>query len=126
MKKLIYILFLITIASFRTEAAENLDETNETLYDSDHTDTPPRPIRFPSPKYPKKLWKNEIEGQVTLEFIVNEKGNVISRKIIDSDHPLFSKSVMKAVRKWKFTPGIKTGVGKVKTRVRIDFPFALN
>lgn len=65
----------------------------------------PRAINPAKPKYPEKLEEEEIEGEVILELSISKEGKVISIKVIDSDHKLFTESALATVKKYKFSPG---------------------
>ncbi len=65
----------------------------------------PRAINPAKPKYPEKLEEEEIEGEVILELSISKEGKVISIKVIDSDHKLFTEAALAAARNYRFTPG---------------------
>lgn len=77
------------------------------------------------PYYPTGLRKSEMEGTVIMQFVVDEKGNVKDPEAVRSTHPLFEKSCIQAIPRWRFTPGTLNGK-PVLTRVRIPIPFRIN
>lgn len=61
-------------------------------------------------KYPKKARKNNIEGVVYVNFVIDKYGKCINAKTTKSPSPLLSEAalnVMKKMPKWK--PGKQNG-----------------
>ena len=72
------------------------------------------------PSYPPRALRSGIEGVVTVEFTIALDGSVKNPTIIKSNPPkIFDRSVLKAIKKWKFNP--KT----VEKRARQDIHFKL-
>ncbi len=94
----------------------------EEIYEIRTLDIPPVPIKQAAPKYPQGLKKKGVTGKVVLGFIVDEKGNVIHPRILQSSSVGFEEAALQCVVKWKFKPGIKDGK-PVKTRVRLPLSF---
>ena len=65
----------------------------------------PKALNPKTPDYPEVLEDEGIEGSVTLELLISKEGKVLKAKVIKSDHELFSESALKAVKKYKFSPG---------------------
>ena len=65
----------------------------------------PKALNPKTPDYPEVLEDEGIEGTVTLELLISKEGKVLKAKVIKSDHELFSESALKAVKKYKFSPG---------------------
>ncbi len=75
------------------------------------------------PKYPSRALRAKINGAVTLEFIITEKGTVKDPIIIKSDPPkIFDKSALKAIKKWKFKPKVVNGK-PVSRRAQLNINF---
>jgi len=99
----------------------------------------PKPVALPTPviatnlvptlktkpSYPPRALRSGVEGIVTVEFTIAVDGSVKDPKIIKSDPPkIFDRSVLKAIKKWKFNP--ETVDGKiVEKRARQDVHFRL-
>lgn len=79
-----------------------------------------------TPNYPSSLRETGVEGQVVVEFVVNEKGRVDmnSVKVIESSHALFTSSVRTALQRMRFSPA-KVGGTSVKQYVQQPFTFRL-
>lgn len=61
------------------------------------------------PDYPETLENSEVEGEVLLEAAVNEEGKVVAVKVKRSDHDLFSKAAVAALKRCTFYPAMKDG-----------------
>jgi len=66
-----------------------------------------------------------IVGVVTVRYVVDTNGNVVSPVVMKSPDPRLSKAVLDAIFQWKFVPGEKNG-HKVNTRLEEPFTFDLN
>jgi len=107
-----------------------LFEVNEGLlgdmiFDLEDLDEVPRPLQQIAPAYPDRLRRQGIRGKANVLFVVDETGRVISPRIEKSTHSDFDRPALEAIRKWRFTAGVKDG-RKVKTRMRQPFSFSLN
>ena len=66
-------------------------------------------VRVP-PVYPPRALEDEVEGYVTMRFIVTETGSVESPEVIRSEPPgVFDRAATRAVMRWKFQPHIRNG-----------------
>jgi len=75
--------------------------------------------------YSKKSMKKGIEGKVIVEFTVDEKGNTTDFNILQNPGGDLGKSVINAIKKVKFTPGIQRG-RPVKVRYTLPVTFSLS
>ena len=88
-------------------------------------DEPPRVIRQIPPEYPMAALRKGLVGQVELRFLVERDGAVAQVQVISADPPgAFEDSAMRAVKSWRFTPGMYQGE-PVRTWVRIPIAFEL-
>lgn len=85
-------------------------------------DRQPHPTFRPSPVFPPDMKKEFTESSVEVEFIVSSKGEVFAPRILSSQHRRFEDAALRAIEKWKFRPGYKTG-RPVNTRTRITIIF---
>jgi TonB family protein len=60
--------------------------------------------------YPYELLREGIAGRVVFRFVVWKDGSVGNIEIISSPHEQFSRSVISAVSKWRFLPGVSNGI----------------
>jgi TonB family protein len=65
-------------------------------------------ISLPAPAYPPAAKAVKAEGTVSVEVLVDEKGNVVSARAT-SGHPLLRSSSEKAAREAKFSPTVLQG-----------------
>ncbi len=88
---------------------QNLDENNGAPGNAPKTAGElaviPKAMNPKTPDYPEVLEEEGVEGSVTLELLISKEGKVLKAKVIKSDHELFSESAIKAVKKYKFSPG---------------------
>lgn len=76
------------------------------------------------PSYPIPAIKNKIEGWVKVEITIDNSGNVIDSKIVESYRNLqvFNRAALKAVNRWKFVSPSDFGIEDNLTQtVKIDF-----
>ena len=80
----------------------------------------------PIPRYPEVLTSAGVEGQVSVEFVVDTTGraDMSTFKVLSSAHDAFSEEVRSAVARMRFYPA-EAGGRRVKELVQIPFTFAL-
>ena len=83
----------------------------------------PRQIKSVDPVYPQTAQRLGIEGTITVNALIDEKGNVIDTAIIKGvqDDKGLGRAAETAVKKWKFEPARKDGVA-----VKVWRPFAIS
>ena len=89
-------------------------------------DAEPLPIHSANPVYPFRAKQRQIEGFVSLSFIVDADGMVRDVAVTDA-HPnaVFDQSALKAVGQWRFKPGSKDGAA-VRVRIHQTIRFTLD
>jgi protein TonB len=92
------------------------------IFDVAQLDRQPEPTLQPSPIFPAELRKEYDEAAVLLEFIITSKGEVFAPRSLASAHRRFEEAAIKAVEKWRFRPGYKSG-RPVNTRTQITIKF---
>lgn len=83
----------------------------------------PELIHFVPPTYPSEAGEEGVEGSVTLEYLINEKGEVKDVRVVKSsgDYRL-DRSAVEAVKKWRYLPAVQDGIPRgVKRRRTIVF-----
>ena len=73
--------------------------------------------------YPPEAVRQEVEGRVVVQVLVNEKGKVERHKLIFTTHSIFALAVEKNVERLKFTPGT---IATEKSEFWITYPFDFN
>jgi protein TonB len=62
-----------------------------------------------------------IGGEVQVEIVVDEEGNVVSARAV-SGHPLLKDAAVQAASRWKFEPFIMNGnPSKVVGMIKLTF-----
>ena len=77
----------------------------KTPYRAAELGTVPKVVSPSTPAYPPSLEEEGFEGEVRLELVISEKGEVVQAKVLRSDHELFSESALATVKKYRFTQG---------------------
>ncbi len=55
------------------------------------------------PEYPPLARETHVQGQVKIDAVLDEQGNVIEMKIV-SGHPLLYQAALDALKQWKYEP----------------------
>jgi TonB family protein len=125
-------LFSFTSCSGTVKVSGN-SSTSQTVEDGEILDaspegpvSQPKAIKRVEPDYPEKARKENVDGSVFLEVIIDSEGNVQKVKVLkeSSPHFEFGKEAVKAVRQWKFEPTVYNGK-PVAVRVRFSVEFNL-
>jgi periplasmic protein TonB len=96
------------------------------VFESYELDQAPRAVVKMPPVYPFKAREQGIEGVVQVKILVKEDGTVGEVLIVDARPPdTFEESVLVAVPRWRFEPGV-IGGKKVTSWVVTALHFKLN
>ncbi len=90
--------------------------------DLDHV---PRVRSSAAPGYPFAARSAGLTGEVVVEFLVNELGEVVAPRVLRSSDPVFVEPALKAAARWRFEPGRKDG-RPVRFRMAVPFVFTLD
>lgn len=83
-------------------------------------------ISAPKPEYPINAARNWVQGQVLIQLLISETGDVEKADVISGD-PDLARAAQKAMMKWKFKPYIRDGKAvKVSTKMPYNFAFEGN
>lgn len=90
-------------------------------------ESPAEKIGGPSPVYPENLRTSGVEGEVMVQFVVNENGRYEpgTLKILDSSNSAFVSAVKAALPQMRFRAA-KVGGQNVSQLVQMPFQFHLN
>ncbi len=69
----------------------------------------PKPIHQVAPVYPDELRCQGVEGEVELQFVVNEKGIVQYAEVVKPLHPYLDYAAVQALKQWRFEPPLRKG-----------------
>jgi len=64
---------------------------------------PPKAIVQVHPEYPPLARQARVQGQVQIDAILDEQGNVVEMKVV-SGPPLLYQAALDALKKWKYEP----------------------
>lgn len=84
------------------------------------------PLVRVDPDYPPRARQQGVEGYVVVRFTITPVGTVADVEVIDSKPPyIFDRSVIRAVRKWRYNPKIENGVPVTRPNQRTRLTFKL-
>jgi protein TonB len=90
----------------------------------DQLDNSPRTRFQVAPVYPFQAKSSGQNGEVMVEFVVDESGNVLNPRVVSSSDRAFEENTLRAVAKWKFEPGRRDG-RTVRFRMSVPVVFKL-
>ncbi len=83
-------------------------------------------LKVVTPKYPKRALERNLEAIVVVEVDLDLRGEVMNPRIISDDHSrVFNKSVLKAIKKFKYQPMKINGYPIITKNVKETFIFTL-
>ncbi|PTX98947.1 energy transducer TonB [Opitutus sp. ER46] len=88
-------------------------------------DRTPNPRTRIPPEYPPLARRDGREGEVHVEFVVDESGRVTEARAVHTSDSVFNDAAVRAVSKWRFEPGTVNGV-PVRFRMVVPMVFRLN
>ena len=125
MSKLTLVLACVLCASLpaRARAQDSTADASQT-YMSMQVDKEARLRSGLQPRYPTKLQRTRIAGEVLVQFIVDERGRpqMDSFKVLRSSNAEFTESVRRAIGVMSFFPAEISGK-KVRQLVQVPFKF---
>jgi protein TonB len=68
-------------------------------------DRPARVVYSISPKFPRALWDQNIDGDATVRFTVGQDGKAHDARVIEASRKEFGDAALGAIQEWRFTPG---------------------
>lgn len=98
--------------------------SRSTTHAGDHS-IPPYVRSMSPPEYPPEMLVEGIEGQVTVEMIIDENGQIRRPRVIESSHPGFDDYALDLVLDAKIAPAMKGGK-PTASRIRIPITFTPN
>jgi len=99
--------------------------TGPGIIDGINLDNQPMARFQPAPLYPNDLKPSGLEGSVTVLFSVDVHGEVFNATVTRASHTRFGEEALRAVKRWRFGPGIKDGK-RVPFRMVQTFAFTLS
>jgi protein TonB len=83
------------------------------------------PLSKEAPEYPARALDKNIEGDCSVEYTVNTKGQIENPKVLDGCHPLFIRPSLAAAQTFRYQPRIIDGVAVAVPSVRNTFHFRI-
>lgn len=81
-------------------------------------------VKEVKPQYSPETMRARVQGVVTLECVVQADGTVGDVKVTKSLHEGLDQEAIKALRQWRFKPGVKDGKA-VPVRITAELTFSL-
>lgn len=83
-------------------------------------------VRYTAPTYPDRALLNRVAGQVTVQYVVDQKGIPQDLRVVESNpRGVFDKTTLNAIRRWRYRPvkfrGKPVSV-PVSTLIRFELP----
>lgn len=115
------------VQSLSVETAGDYTEQSSGLKTGDlvllgQVDRPPELKKRVDPKYPASAKAMGIEGQVMVNVLISETGDVVEVVVVQGLRGGFDEATVTAVKQWKYEPAIKDGL-KVKVWKPITITF---
>lgn len=108
--------------SIPTGGPKQGEKGSKQVFDLASLDQIPVATFQPKASHPIDLLRARISGSATVQFIVDSSGAVRDARVVDTTHQPFGPEAVKAVLKWKFRPGKKSGAA-VNTRMEVTINF---
>lgn len=89
------------------------------------TDGPLVAMMSVRPVYPVQATARGLEGQVVVQFDVDERGAVINVEVLESSHRVFERAAVEAAKRSKFRPRVVDGIAVTTRGVRKLYRFEL-
>lgn len=71
--------------------------------------TQPRLIHPVDPRYPEKVRKEKVTGQVVIQATIEKDGTVARASVVRPVHPDLDAAALEAVRQWRYEPAMQNG-----------------
>ena len=108
-----------TASTFGTDTVGTLLGSGGTIFQESEVDDPPTLLIGATPRYPRVLADAGIDGRVTLTFVIDTLGHVVTGSVhaAEATHPAFVPAAEEAVYASRFRPAHRRGAA-VAVRVR--------
>lgn len=97
-----------------------MDKDLDNAFNLSEIDQKPKVIFQSVPVYPSSM--HNVEGIVSLFFVVDQTGRVCNPRVEKSTNREFEKPAIDAVKQWKFEPAVKAG-NRVSCKMRVPIRF---
>jgi protein TonB len=114
----------VTFKAPKTTGRAIDDSKIPNFVDFNKLDKKPQPRSQAEPVYPYDMKRQGVTGEVTVEFVCDDRGVVQQPFAYSSSRSEFAQPAVDAVAKWRFSPGMKNG-RPAATRFRVTVSFTL-
>lgn len=87
--------------------------------------SPPEPLITPEAIYTKDARRKKVQGECMITLIVDSEGFPRNPRIVRSLEPGLDQEALVAVRRYRFNPAMKKGVGPVPVEITIAVRYRL-
>lgn len=98
----------------------------DSAIDADQAAIPPVPLQRVTPVYPIEARVREIEGDVVLEVVIDEKGNIVGPIRVKESIPLLDAAAIAALKQWQFSPARDRDGRAVRVILDVPLHFVLD
>lgn len=85
-----------------------------------------KPIEKQAPEYPRGALRKGLEGNCTVRYTVNTKGEVESPEVLANCHPLFKKPSLEATKTFRYSPRMVNGNAVAVNNVHNTFEYRIH
>lgn len=85
-----------------------------------------KPIEKQAPEYPRGALRKGLEGDCTVRYTVNTKGEVESPEVLANCHPLFKKPSLEAAKTFRYSPRMVNGNAVAVNNVHNTFEYRIH
>ncbi|AFI84979.2 hypothetical protein Q7A_2165 [Methylophaga nitratireducenticrescens] len=85
-----------------------------------------KPIEKQAPEYPRGALRKGLEGDCTVRYTVNTKGDVESPEVLANCHPLFKKPSLEAAKTFRYSPRMVNGHAVAVNNVHNTFEYRIH
>ncbi len=129
---LLYVLSILAKNINETDSSIMVIDVSATPEESQLPENPEAPLEkepvlqtFIKAEYPHDLQKKGIQGKVTLELLISEKGTVDSVTVVKGCHPQLDSNAVHAARQFVFSPA-QTSSEPVAVLLEYEYRFSLS
>ena len=113
-----------SIPAQKTSPSNSVDADSSEIFEYREVEVEPHPIDIVTPVYPKEARKNNIEGKVTVQVVVNVDGSVSDVSVLEGPE-IFHQAVIDAALQCQFKPAEHNGK-LVPVRLIMPLEFSLD
>lgn len=85
-----------------------------------------KPIEKQAPVYPRGALRQGLEGDCTVRYTVNTRGEVESPEVLANCHPLFKKPSLEAAKTFRYSPRMVNGQAVAVQNVHNTFEYRIH